>query len=568
LVGSANDRAAVKAAARSAFDWIARSLELSGERTAMIPIKKITAGLSVVLGAALATGIRAQEPNEPPPQQQRPSAPASRLNPFARDVEASTPAQSDSRAASLPFVGPPGLSEEAIRSFKELRPKGSGDEESAPEVPERPSERINPFNPFEMDGRINPLEEMDQPPASVAPPRARMSPPMASRSTTARIQQRPEYIVEPPDLLIVEVLEALPGRPISGERLVRPDGRISLGFYGEIPVAGLTLPQIKERIVLHLRKFINDDLLGLIEIDIMTGEYKKDPKGRFIVKDPRDTDRVFVDVTAYNSQNCYILGDVLLPGRLPYTGGDTVLDLVQYAGGLLPTADKSRIRLIRSFPKGSPAQVLPVDYEEITMGTDSSTNHAVLPNDRLVIPRVTASRPEGDAVRGASNEEDPVRDARANRASASRSTPELYFNRRTPLPEDSSTELKERIEALEKKLDRLIEVVEKGQPKAGGEPEEKPAAGTGAQPPVQTEREPTQAMEPPPGRRMREPDLQPAPRLRQRPRRVAPGRPQPPAARRLRREEPGDLAPEGRPRNPDIPSAAPDDAPTERAPRD
>src|SRR4051794_24916181 len=40
-------------------------------------------------------------------------------------------------------------------------------------------------------------------------------------------------VVEPPDMMIVEVLEALPGRPISGERLVRPDGTISLGFYGE-----------------------------------------------------------------------------------------------------------------------------------------------------------------------------------------------------------------------------------------------------------------------------------------------------------------------------------------------
>ena len=47
-------------------------------------------------------------------------------------------------------------------------------------------------------------------------------------------------VVEPPDLVVVEVLEALPGRPISGERLVRPDGTISLGFYGEVPVRGLT----------------------------------------------------------------------------------------------------------------------------------------------------------------------------------------------------------------------------------------------------------------------------------------------------------------------------------------
>src|SRR5438552_3278658 len=42
------------------------------------------------------------------------------------------------------------------------------------------------------------------------------------------------YVVEPSDMMIVEVLEALPGRPISGERLVKPDGTISLGFYGDI----------------------------------------------------------------------------------------------------------------------------------------------------------------------------------------------------------------------------------------------------------------------------------------------------------------------------------------------
>ena len=42
------------------------------------------------------------------------------------------------------------------------------------------------------------------------------------------------HLVEPADLLLVEVLDALPGKPISGERLVRPDGKIDIGFYGEV----------------------------------------------------------------------------------------------------------------------------------------------------------------------------------------------------------------------------------------------------------------------------------------------------------------------------------------------
>ena len=59
------------------------------------------------------------------------------------------------------------------------------------------------------------------------------------------------YVVEPPDLVIVEVLEALPGRPISGERLVRARRDDQPGFYGEIYVRGLTLPQIKVAIIKH-----------------------------------------------------------------------------------------------------------------------------------------------------------------------------------------------------------------------------------------------------------------------------------------------------------------------------
>jgi polysaccharide biosynthesis/export protein len=64
----------------------------------------------------------------------------------------------------------------------------------------------------------------------------------------------PAPVVAPSDLIIVEVLDALPGRPISGERPVRPDGTISLGFYGDVHVAGLTLPEIKEKIVLLMRR--------------------------------------------------------------------------------------------------------------------------------------------------------------------------------------------------------------------------------------------------------------------------------------------------------------------------
>ena len=95
------------------------------------------------------------------------------------------------------------------------------------------------------------------------------------------------------------MLEALPRRPISGVRVVRPDGTISLGFYGDVQVAGLDRNQIKVKIVNHLRKFLSDEILGLILFDSMTGdpvfENESNEKGVLKRIKPADSDRVFVD---------------------------------------------------------------------------------------------------------------------------------------------------------------------------------------------------------------------------------------------------------------------------------
>lgn len=190
----------------------------------------------------------------------------------------------------------------------------------------------------------------------------------------------PDYVIEPPDLIVVEVLEALPGRPITGERLVRPDGTISLDFYGKVYVAGLTTQEIKEKIVLHLRKYLNDEVLGLIEEDPETGKEVPVPPG--------ESDRIFVDVTAYNSKVYYVEGDVMAPGRLPVTGNETVLDAINYAGGLAPTASVPNIRLVRPAPPGSSCQqLLPVNYEAIVHAGDTTTNYQLMPGDRLVVYR-------------------------------------------------------------------------------------------------------------------------------------------------------------------------------------
>ncbi len=287
--------------------------------------------------------------------------------------------------------------------------------------------------------------------------------------TSAAMKSGPAHVVEPPDLVIVEVLEALPGRPISGERLVRPDGTMSLGFYGDLHVAGLTLPEIKEKIVHHLQQYLTDELLDLIVLDEATGEPIIDPATKAPKRrDPKDSMSVFVDVTAYNSRNYYIQGDVQFPGRLPYTGGETVLDVLQFVGGLMPSADRARIRLIRSFPKGSPVQDLPVDYDQITMGTDSSTNYQILPGDRLVVPRDAAYTTGG-----------PASPLPQQRSQSSQSAPEnKYFPQANSDPTGKQLEslrtVERHLSEVEKKLDSIIDRMDRAEKNARQSPLQRP----------------------------------------------------------------------------------------------
>jgi polysaccharide export outer membrane protein len=193
------------------------------------------------------------------------------------------------------------------------------------------------------------------------------------------MMSQPDYIVAPPDLLIVEVLDALPGRPITGERLVRPDGTITLGYYGDVYVNGLTMKEVKEKIIIHLRQWLTDEALGVV------GE---DRDGNPIQIPPAESDRVFVDVGAYNSQVYYVQGDVNAPGRLPIVGNETVLDAVNYAGGLAPTASIPNVRLVRPAPPGSSKpQVLPVNLAAIIQEGDTTTNYQLMPGDRLYVYR-------------------------------------------------------------------------------------------------------------------------------------------------------------------------------------
>jgi polysaccharide export outer membrane protein len=110
---------------------------------------------------------------------------------------------------------------------------------------------------------------------------------------------RRSQMIQPPDLIDVEVKSALPERPIKGERLVRPDGKISLGYYGEVYVAGLTPDEARAKVVVHLREFLSDEQLGLVQSQSTVDAAGRPLDGRRV--SPYETDHVSVRVTTKNS---------------------------------------------------------------------------------------------------------------------------------------------------------------------------------------------------------------------------------------------------------------------------
>jgi polysaccharide export outer membrane protein len=169
----------------------------------------------------------------------------------------------------------------------------------------------------------------------------------------------PPYVIEPPDILLIESPYGLPDQPIGGEHLVRPDGTVGLGTYGSVPVAGLTLDQAREAITAHLLQFLQAPL------------------------------KVNVDVFAYNSKVYYIIMDGAGYGdqvvRLPATGNETVLDALSLIGGLPPVASKRRIWLARPVPDGGGCQIMPVNWLAITRCGSTATNYQILPGDRIFV---------------------------------------------------------------------------------------------------------------------------------------------------------------------------------------
>jgi protein involved in polysaccharide export with SLBB domain len=231
----------------------------------------------------------------------------------------------------------------------------------------------------------------------------------------------PPYHIEPLDSLQISVAEALPNEPIAGIYTVEPEGSINLGLsYGSIRVAGLTLDQARVAILKQLQRVLKDPhpVVALAQargiLQLVRGEHLVRPDGTislgaygdvYVAGANRQQARCLIerflsqyllnpqislDVVGYNSKVYYVIFDGGGYGqqiyRLPVTGNETVLDAIGQVNGLPAIASKKRIWLARPAPPELGCdQVLPIDWNAITQGGSTATNYQVLPGDRIFV---------------------------------------------------------------------------------------------------------------------------------------------------------------------------------------
>ncbi|MEN6451056.1 MAG: polysaccharide biosynthesis/export family protein, partial [Thermoguttaceae bacterium] len=253
----------------------------------------------------------------------------------------------------------------------------------------------------------------------VSLPAYRIEPPDMLRLEVMKAVPRPTYRIGAFDLLLIRVLGTLPDRPIDGNFRVDLDGVVTFGPpYASVRLQGLTTVEaaaiIRQTLSMILQSpEVTVQVLSSASTQQLTGDYGVEPDGVIRLHTFGDVSlagmtvteasqaierhlaqyfdslQVGVEVSHFNSKSYYV---IMATGRsaeslqrFPVTGNETVLDALGQIQQISNLSSKT-MWLVRPAPAGlGSEQMLPVDYEAIARGGETKTNYQLMPGDRLYI---------------------------------------------------------------------------------------------------------------------------------------------------------------------------------------
>jgi len=261
------------------------------------------------------------------------------------------------------------------------------------------------------------------------------------RTFSSKPRSGSAFVLGPRDLIEISVLG---NDNLNTAMPVRPDGLISFPLIGDIQAGGLTPDELRRKITVKLKDFINDPNVSIIikeinsdTIRVSVGGEVNEPdsyevhkhatllhaismaKGFTEIADLkkayllRGGKKVKVDFYALMegsdlSQNVFlqnndliyfpgnfenrinIIGEVENPQVIRFQEGMTVLDAVLLAGGLTETAKPTATKIYRQIFLGSGEKVikkLHVKLDKVIFEGDLSKNVKLKPGDIILIPR-------------------------------------------------------------------------------------------------------------------------------------------------------------------------------------
>ncbi len=325
--------------------------------------------------------------------------------PVANQVAAATPPP----ASPMPLPPPPTVRPELPPDGPPPVLQADPNAEDAVPVPPGPTV-IAPRGPIPRE------KSMTFPPCYI------IEPPDVLLIDAVRVVPKGPHRVEPLDVLVLQVTPTLENQPITGPYQIGPEGALSLGFgYGSVLVRGLTLEQTREAIRLALMRgnkiqdprvsvslasfrgsqnvrgehLVGQDgtitlgtygCVNLVGLSITQAKVAIERHLSAFLQDPE----VSVRVSAYNSKVYYVITDDAGFGqhvfRVPITGNETVLDAVSAIGGLPVSSSPKKIWLARPTPADATHYIiLPVDWEVVTQAGSTRTNYQLFPGDRVFI---------------------------------------------------------------------------------------------------------------------------------------------------------------------------------------
>lgn len=162
-----------------------------------------------------------------------------------------------------------------------------------------------------------------------------------------------QYLIGPGDTLTIFVWR---NPEISGQFIVRPDGKVTTSLVEDIDVAGKTPAMLAREIEEQLSTYINNP-------------------------------RVTVSVNGFAgplSEQVRVIGEATNPSAINYTEHMTLLDLMIAVGGLTEFADGNNAKLVRVVD--GQEKTYEINIDDLIREGDIAENVDMLPGDIVIIP--------------------------------------------------------------------------------------------------------------------------------------------------------------------------------------